>query len=80
MADVAGILGTNKASFVKDLTGKKFMISGMAIEVVADAGDRWKTTNLTTHETVFFKKQVLESAIKLGKAEELSDVARTETE
>jgi hypothetical protein len=48
------------------------MISGMAIEVVADASDRWETHNLTTRETVFMNKSVLQQAIKLGKAEEIS--------
>jgi hypothetical protein len=55
-----------------ELIGKKFMISGMAIEVVADASDRWETHNLTTRETVFMNKSVLQQAIKLGKAEEIS--------
>jgi hypothetical protein len=56
---------------VKDITGKKFWIAGMTIEVIADAGDKWETRNLTTKETTLMDKKVLESAIKLGKAEEL---------
>lgn len=43
----------------------------MTIKIISDAGDRWETCNLTTNETVFFTKTVLDNAIKLGKAEEL---------
>jgi hypothetical protein len=56
-----------------NMVGRKFMISGMAIVIVADAGDRWETHNLTTRETVFMNKSVLQNAIKLGKAEEISE-------
>lgn len=56
-----------------NMIGRKFTISGMAIEVVSDAGDRWETHNLTTRETVFMDKAVLQNAIKLGKAEEISE-------
>ena len=49
------------------------MISGMTIEIMSDAGDRWETRNLTTKEIIFFDKNVLDSAIKLGKAEEIFD-------
>lgn len=55
------------------MIGKKLMISGMAIEVISDAGDLWETRNITTSETVFFNKSVLQNAIKLGKAEEISE-------
>ena len=51
--------------------GKKFMISGMTIEIVSDDGERWETGNITTREIVFFDKLVLLNAIKLGKAEEI---------
>ena len=54
------------------MIGKKFSISGMLIEIVSDAGDKWETRNITTQDTVFFEKSVLENAIKLGKAEEIS--------
>ena len=54
------------------LTGKKFIISGMAIEIISEDGERWETRNLTTKETVYFKKSVLQNAIKLGKAEEIT--------
>ena len=50
------------------------MISGMAIEVIADDGERWECRNITTKETVFFKKSVLRDAIKLGKAELISEL------
>ena len=54
------------------MIGKKFMISGMAIEIVSDDGERWQTQNITTKQTVFFNKLILQNAIKLGKAEEIS--------
>ena len=54
---------------MEDMTGKKIMISGMTIEVISGDGERWVCRNITTKKTVFFKKQVLETAIKLGKAE-----------
>jgi len=52
-------------------TGKKFVISGMTIEIVSDDGERWETRNITTNEIVLFDKSVLLKAIKLGKAEEI---------
>ncbi len=52
-------------------TGKIFLIAGMTIEIVSDAGEKWETHNITTKETVFFDKSVLLKAIKLGKAEEV---------
>lgn len=56
---------------MENMIGKKFIISGMTLEIVSDAGDRWETRNITTHETIFMNKQVLESAVKLAKAEEV---------
>ena len=44
----------------------------MTIEVLSEDGDKYETRNVTTKEKVFFKKAILESAIKLGKAEEVS--------
>lgn len=38
--------------------GKKFMISGMTVEIVSDDGERWETRNITTKEIVFFDKLV----------------------
>ena len=55
------------------MLGKKFIIAGMTLEIVADAGERWETRNITTNETIFMDKEVLENAIKLGKAEEISN-------
>lgn len=52
--------------------GSKIMISGMAIEIISDDGERWQARNVTTNEMVFMKKSVLQNAIKLGKAEEIS--------
>lgn len=45
----------------------------MMVEIVSDEGKKWVTRNLTTHQTVLFDKAVLEKAIRLGKAEEISD-------
>jgi hypothetical protein len=56
------------------MMGKKFIISGMKIEIVSDKGDKWETRNITTNETVLFDKAVFEKAIRLGKAEELSSL------
>ena len=50
------------------------MIYGIAIEIVSDDGERWETRNITTKETVFINKVVLHDAIKLGKAEEISQL------
>jgi hypothetical protein len=58
---------------VDEMMGKRIMISGMEIEIISDAGDRWETRNITTNETVFFNKSVLQNAIKLGKAEEIKE-------
>ena len=44
----------------------------MTIEIISDDGKRWETRNITTNETVFMDKSVLQNAIKLGKAEEIS--------
>jgi len=54
------------------MIGKKFVISGMVIEIISDDGDRWEVLNITTKETVYFNKVFLKDAIKLGKAEETS--------
>lgn len=54
------------------MIGKKFMISGMLIEIVSDEGEKWGTRNVTTHETVLLDKAVLDKAIRYGKAEEIS--------
>lgn len=49
------------------------MISGMTIEVISDEGDSWGCRNITTREPVLFKKTVLENAIKLARAEVISE-------
>ena len=51
------------------MLGKQFIISGMKLEVVADAGDKWQLRNITTNETILLDKGMLERSIKLGKAE-----------
>ena len=60
------------------MIGKNIMISGMVIEIVSDDGDRWETRNITTKETVFFDKSVLQNAIRLGKAEEIEQLDNKE--
>jgi len=59
---------------VDDMIGNKVNISGMDIEIISDNGDRWECRNITTKETVFIEKSVLENAIKLGKAEVISGI------
>lgn len=54
------------------MIGKTIMISGMTLEIISDDGDRYETRNITTRETIFFSKEILEKAIKFGKAEEIS--------
>jgi hypothetical protein len=56
------------------MIGKKVIISGMAIEIIADDDERWVCRNITTKETVFIKKSVLKDAIKLAKAEVISEL------
>ncbi|MCG6939009.1 MAG: hypothetical protein LJE83_12670 [Gammaproteobacteria bacterium] len=56
------------------MIGKKFKITGMVIEIVSDDGESWETRNITTSETVFINKLILQNAIKLGKAEEISEL------
>ena len=53
------------------LIGKKLRISGMTIEVIAEEDESWVTRNITTREVVNFKKDILQKAIKPGKAEEI---------
>ena len=55
------------------MIGKTYNISGMTIEIIDDDGDKWKTHNITTDEIIYFDKSTLEQAIKLGKAEELTE-------
>jgi hypothetical protein len=55
------------------MIGKQYKISGMIIEIISDDGERWKTHNVTTNETIYFDKSALEKAIKLGKAEEVTE-------
>ena len=45
----------------------------MTIEIIDEDGDKWKTHNITTDEIIYFDKSTLEQAIKLGKAEELTE-------
>jgi len=56
---------------MNNMIGKKFVISGMVIEVISDESERYKTLNNTTRETVYFDKKFLIDAVKLGKAEEV---------
>ena len=56
---------------MQQMIGKKFIISGMAIEIISDDGESWEARNITTKETVSINKSVLQNAIKLAKAEEM---------
>ena len=56
---------------MENMLGKKIIISGMVMEIVADDNERWEMRNNTTKETIFMDKYVLDKAIKLGKAEEV---------
>jgi len=58
---------------MQQFIGKKIKISGMLLQVVSDAGDRWEMRNITTQETVFIDKSVLQKAIKLAMAEVISE-------
>lgn len=53
------------------MLGKKFIITGMTLEVLSDEGDKWKLRNITTHEMILIDKAVLDKSIRLGKAEEI---------
>ena len=55
------------------MIGKVVAIAGMIIEIVSDEGEKWKCRNFTTNETLLIEKSVIEKAIKLGKAEVLSN-------
>jgi hypothetical protein len=55
------------------LVGNQYTISGMTIEIIADQGDTWLTRNITTHEIVTFDKSMLEKAIRLGMADDVSE-------
>ena len=57
---------------MRDMIGKTISISGMVIEIISDAGERWECRNITTQEALFIDKSVIEKAIKLGKAEVVS--------
>ena len=45
----------------------------MVIEVISDNDEKWECRNITTKEIIFIKKSVLKNAIKLGKAEVVSE-------
>lgn len=56
-----------------NMTGKKILISGMTIEIMSEEDDKWQCRNITTDEMISFKKTVIEKALKLGKAELVSE-------
>jgi len=58
---------------VDKMIGRKFIITGMTIEIISDQNEKWETRNTTTNAIIFFDKSVLQNAIKLGKAEEVSE-------
>ena len=47
----------------------------MALEIIGDVGDEWKTVNITTKEIISFNKVQLEDAVKPGKVIENLDDA-----
>lgn len=57
------------------MIGKKFEITGMILEVIADAGDEWEIINKTTNANILFNKIQFQDAIKLGKVVEVIDEA-----
>jgi hypothetical protein len=59
---------------MKNLIGKIIVISGMTIEIISEDEERYECRNMTTKETVFMKKSVIENAIKLGKAEVITSL------
>jgi hypothetical protein len=56
---------------MQTIIGKTLLISGMRIQVLAQTGTQYETRNITTGEIILFDKQQLETAIRLGKAEEV---------
>jgi len=57
---------------VNNIIGKKFVISGMSIEIISEKGDKWEARNTTTNKIVLFDKTMFEKAIKLGKTEHIN--------
>jgi hypothetical protein len=55
------------------MIGKKVIISGMIIEVISDDEESWECRNISMKETEYIKKAVLKYAIKLGKAEVVTE-------
>ena len=45
----------------------------MVLQIVFDMGERWEALNTTTQETILIEKSVLQHAIKLAKAEVISE-------
>lgn len=56
---------------MKNIIGKILLVSGMRIQVLGQTDTQYETRNITTGETILFDRQQLETAIKLGKAEEV---------
>ena len=59
---------------MENLIGKIIVISGMTIEIISADEERCECRNMTTKETVFMKRSVIENAIKLGKAEVMTSL------
>ena len=66
-------LDKSRGVSVGNMIGKTIRIAGMDIEVISDEGGEWECRNITTREALFMEKAVIESAIKLGKAEVISE-------
>ncbi|MCW8888905.1 MAG: hypothetical protein OQK25_07575 [Gammaproteobacteria bacterium] len=54
------------------MIGKRFELPDMIIEIISDNGDSWKTRCIATKKTDLMNKQVLQNAIRLGRAKEVS--------
>lgn len=54
---------------MQDLREKTLSISGMVIKILSEQGENYTCRNLTTRETLTMNKEIIENAIKLGKAE-----------
>ena len=67
------MIGVLNNMTMDNMIGKKITISGMVLEIVSDAGERWETLNTTTRETIFMEKTVLQNALRLAMAEVISD-------
>lgn len=51
-------------------TGDRIRISGMVVEILAEESvESWRCRNVTTQEEIVMRKEVIDRAVRLGKAE-----------